>query len=86
MKNCFYVKNVTKYKISGKNWKILGKNKKTEKIQKNSEKFRHFREKSNKNAIFFNACYDIKKFGPYFLKENRYLVVLKFFVKTGWSL
>ena len=75
MKNCLYVKNVTKYKISGKNQKILGKNKKISekigKIQKNSEKIRHFREKSNKNANFFKACYAIKKFGPYFLKENR---------------
>ena len=44
---------------------------KIRKFQKKSEKFRHFREKSNKNANFFNACYAIKKFGPYFLKENR---------------
>ena len=78
MKNCFYVKNVTKYKISGKNQKIsekIGKIQKNSekfgKIRKNSEKFRHFREKSNKNANFFKACYAIKKFGPYFLKENR---------------
>ena len=43
MKNCFYVKNVTKYKISGKNRKISGKNKKISekigKIRKNSDIF-----------------------------------------------
>ena len=82
MKNCFYVKNVTKYKISGKNRKILGKNKKISekigKIQKNSEKFGKIRKNSDifvknptKMLIFFKACYAIKKFGPYFLKENR---------------
>ena len=82
MKNCFYVKNVTKYKISGKNRKISGKNKKISekigKIQKNSEKFGKIRKNSDifvknptKMLIFFNTCYVIKKFGPYFLKENR---------------
>ena len=60
MKNCFYVKNVTKYKISGKNRKISGKNKKISekigKIQKNSEKFGKIRKNSDifvKNANFF---------------------------------
>ena len=52
MKNCFYVKNVTKYKISGKNLKISGKNKKNSekfgKIQKNSEKFRKIWKNSGK--------------------------------------
>ena len=51
--------------------KFQKKSEKFGKIRKNSEKFRHFREKSNKNANFFKACYAIKKFGPYFLKENR---------------
>ena len=85
MKNCFYVKNVTKYKISGKNQKI---SEKIGKIQKNSEKFRKIRKNSEKFGkirknsdifvknptkmlIFFKACYAIKQFGPYFLKENR---------------
>ena len=72
MKNCPYVKNVTKYKISGKNRKISGKNKKISekigKIRKNSD---IFVKNPTKMLIFFKACYAIKKFGPYFLKENR---------------
>ena len=54
MKNCFYVKNVTKYKISGKNRKISGEKKKM------LEKIRHFHEKSKKMLIFLSACYVIK--------------------------
>ena len=51
---------------------------KIRKFQKNSEKFGKIRKNSDifvknptKMLIFFNACYAIKKFGPYFLKENR---------------
>ena len=51
---------------------------KIRKIQKNSEKFGKIRKNSDifvknptKMLIFFKACYAIKKFGPYFLKENR---------------
>ena len=51
---------------------------KIRKFQKKSEKFRKIRKNSDifvknptKMLIFFKACYAIKKFGPYFLKENR---------------
>ena len=51
---------------------------KIRKFQKNSEKFGKIRKNSDifvknptKMLIFFKACYAIKKFGPYFLKENR---------------
>ena len=51
---------------------------KIRKFQKNSEKFGNIQKHSDifvknptKMLIFFKACYAIKKFGPYFLKENR---------------
>ena len=51
---------------------------KIRKFQKKSEKFRKIRKNSDifvknptKMLIFLKACYAIKKFGPYFLKENR---------------
>ena len=51
---------------------------KIRKFQKKSEKFGKIRKNSDifvknptKMLIFFKACYAIKKFGPYFLKENR---------------
>ena len=81
MKNCFYVKNVTKYKILGKNRKISGKNKKNSekigKIQKNSEKFGKIRKNSDifvknptKMLIFFKACYAIKNLVLIFSKKT----------------
>ena len=58
--------------------KFQKKLEKFRKIQKNSEKFGNIRKNSDifvknptKMLIFFKACYAIKKFGPYFLKENR---------------
>ena len=51
---------------------------KIRKFQKKSEKFGKIRKNSDifvknptKMLIFLNTCYVIKKFGPYFLKENR---------------
>ena len=65
--------------------KFQKKSEKFGKIRKNSEKFRHFREKSNKNANFFLGMLCYQKIWSLF-SQRKQVVVLKFFIKTGWSL